>query len=79
MSDEKLMNGRIRVVKNVGCSSRFTFGAKGAVLTVINGAFNDAEGFSWNRDYVGFKNIEQINEYFATAGKYQTVFELVED
>lgn len=79
MSDKKFMNGKIRVVENIGSDSEDTFGLDGSVLTVIGGEFMDIEGFPWNRDHTGFGSIEQVNEYFATADEYQTVFELVED
>lgn len=79
MSDNKLMNGKIRVVENIGEESEDAFGLDGSVLTVNDGVFMDIEGFPWSRDRVGFENIKQVNEYFATADEYQTKFELVED
>lgn len=79
MSDKKFMNGKIRVVENIGEESENAFGLDGSVLAVNYGVFMDIEGFPWSRDRVGFENIKQVNEYFATADEYQTVFELVED
>lgn len=79
MSDEKLMNGKIRVVENIGYESESAFGLGGSVLTVNGGEFKDLEGFPWNRYHIGFESIEQINEFFSSSDDYQTVFELVED
>lgn len=79
MSDNKLMNGEIRVVENIGPYSEDAFGHEGDALMVIDGEIEDNEGFPWRGNCDGFKSIEHVNEYFATADEYQTVFELVED
>jgi hypothetical protein len=80
MNNGELMNGRIRVVENIGRESEDAFGFPGAELDVVDGVLEDSEGFEW--DYYhseGFKNIGQINEQFSEEDEYQTVFELVED
>ena len=79
MSNGELMNGRIRVVENIGSYSEEAFGLDGAVLTIIDGVLEDIEGFPWSGNCSGFKDIDHVNDYFATADEYQTVFELVED
>lgn len=80
MSDKKLMNGKIRVVENIGSDSEDTFGEPGTVLTVADGTFEDLDGFGWNYpDESGYEDVDQINEYFSEEDEYRTVFELVED
>lgn len=80
MSDNKLMNGKIRVVENIGSDSEDAFGEPGTVLTVADGTFEDLEGYEWKDvEWEGFEDIGQINDYFSDRDDYQTKFELVED
>ena len=80
MNDEKLMNGKIRVVENIGPYSEEAFGLDGSVLTVIDGMLEDIEEFMWTKDFdIPFSDLDDINKFFATADEYQTVFELVEE
>lgn len=80
MNDKKLMNGKIRVVENIGSDSEDLFGEPGTVLTVIDGVFEDLEGYRWEDvGWSGYKDVDQINEQFSEEDEYQTVFELVEE
>lgn len=71
------MNFKIRVVENIGTSSKITFGSPGITLEVENGTLIDTEKYRWQED---FENIKEINEYFKCGiGLFETEFELVGD
>lgn len=71
-----MYNAKIKCIKCVENSfiSDFT---KGCIYTVVDGKFRDDKGFIWYNDDVGFKSLQDINNYFSQEDEFNAEFDEV--
>lgn len=65
---------RVRIVENTGIESELTFGKKGSIINVVNGRFDDLDGFTWL-----FDSFKDMRDSLLNKCVLKTKIELVED